>query len=101
MPKLKNYGPGRRINIWVPERHLKILADIENKSQFFQMAILQAAGIMAIDIIERERNITHPLPTPEAIAEWNKNHPLDPLTAKSPTPKPLGRIPHSNNQSDH
>ena len=82
MPKLKHYGPGKRINIWVPERYLKVLDQIENKSQFFQMAIDQAAGIMAIDIIKKEKQLKQNPPTPEAIAQWNTDHPLDPLTAK-------------------
>jgi len=82
MPKLKNYGPGKRINIWMPERHLKILADIENKSQFFQLAVEQAAGIMALDIIKKEKGLTQAPPTPEQYEQWNKDHPLDPLTAK-------------------
>jgi hypothetical protein len=82
MPKLKNYGPGKRINIWIPERHLKTLNQIDNKSQFFQMAIEQAAGIMGLDIIKREKGLKQPGPTPEQIEIWNKNHPLDPLTAR-------------------
>lgn len=66
----------------MPERHLAILNQIENKSQFFQMAVEQAAGIMALDIIKKEKQLQQKPPTPEQVAEWNKNHPLDPLTAK-------------------
>jgi len=82
MPKLKNYGPGRRVNIWLPEKHDAIAADIENLSQFFQIALEQAAAIMAFDIIKKEKGLVSPAPTPEAIDRWNKDHPLDPLTAK-------------------
>jgi len=82
MPRLKKYKPGRRVNIWLPDYHDNIAKDIDNLSQFFQLALEQAAGIMALDIIKREKGLQQPLPTPEQTAEWNKNHPLDPLTAK-------------------
>jgi len=82
MPKLKNYGPGRRVNIWLPEKHDAIASDIENLSQFFQIALEQAAAIMAFDIIKKEKGLVSPAPTAEQIAQWNHDHPLDPLTAK-------------------
>ena len=82
MPKLKNYGPGRRVNIWLPEYHDNIAKDIDNLSQFVQMALEQAAGIMALDIIKQEKGLKQPLPTPEQYERWNKDHPLNPLTAK-------------------
>lgn len=82
MPKLKNYKPGKRINIWMPERSLKILDQIENKSNFFQMALEQAAGIMAFDIIATEKGLTPAEPTDEQLRDFNTKYPLDPLTAK-------------------
>lgn len=83
MPRLKNYQAGKRVNIWLPDRHVKIAKDIENLSQFVQIALDQAAAIMAFDIIQREKNLPkHKPPTPEALDRWNSDHPLDPLTAK-------------------
>lgn len=82
MPKLKNYEPGKRINIWIPKRHQKILDQIENKSNFFQMALEQAAGIMAFDIIAKEKGLTPATPTAEQVQDFNTKYPLDPLTAK-------------------
>lgn len=82
MPKLKNYNPGKRINIWMPERSLKILDQIENKSNFFQLALEQAAGIMALAIIKEEKKLVQNPPTTEVIQEFNTKYPLDPLTAK-------------------
>lgn len=83
MPRLKNYKPGRRVNIWLPNKHDKIAKDIDNLSEFFQQALEQAAGIMAFDIIKKQRGITDTqVPTPEELDQWNKDHPLDPLTLK-------------------
>lgn len=82
MPRLKNYEPGKRINIWLPDKHLQIAKDIDNLSNFFQLALEQAAGIMALDIIKQEKGLKQPLPTEEQYDRWNKDHPLDPLTAK-------------------
>lgn len=82
MPKLKNYAAGKRINIWLPSKHVKIAKDIDNLSQFVQMSLEQAAGVMAWDIIKQEKGLQDAPPTPEALERWNKDHPLDPLTAK-------------------
>lgn len=83
MPKLKNYGPGKRVNIWLPEKHLKIADDIENLSQFVQIALEQAASIMAFDIIKQAKGITkQDPPTPEQYERWNSDHPQNPLTQK-------------------
>jgi hypothetical protein len=82
MPRLKNYKPGRRVNIWLPDRHDKIADQIDNLSQFVQIALDQAASIMAFDIIKREKGLTQEPPTQEQIDQWNKDHPQNPLTQK-------------------
>lgn len=82
MPKLKNYGPGKRINIWIPERQLKLLQEIENHSKFFQLALDNAVGIMSWSIIKKQKDITERAPTEEEVTEFNKNYPLDELTKK-------------------
>lgn len=83
MPRLSKYGPGKRVNIWLPERHLKIAKDIENLSNFVQIALDQAAGIMAFDIVKKAKGIPNqPPPTPEQLERWNKDHPQTPLTKK-------------------
>lgn len=95
MPKLKNYNAGRRVNIWLPEYHDNIAKDIENLSQFVQIALEQAAGIMALDIIKKEKGLKQSLPTPEQYEQWNKDHPQNPLTTKrekecsTPTSQPI------------
>lgn len=87
MPKLKNYGPGKRVNIWLPERHLKIARDIENLSQFVQISLDQAASIMAFDIVKQAKGLTQDPPTQEQYDRWNKDHPQNPLTQKRDTEK--------------
>lgn len=73
---------GIRVNVYLPAKHRKIARDIDNLSGFLQMALEQAAGIMAFDIIKREKGYSQPLPTQEQYNEFNQNHPLDPLTKK-------------------
>jgi hypothetical protein len=82
VPRLKNYGPGKRVNVWLPEKHLKIARDLDNLSNFFQLSLEQAAGIMALDIIKQEKGLKQELPTQEEIDRWNKDHPQNPLTQK-------------------
>lgn len=83
MPRLVHKKKGRRVNVWLNGESDKIARDIDNLSGFLQMALRQASSIMAFDIILRERNLPHPpAPTPEAVAEFNENHPLDGLTQK-------------------
>jgi len=82
MPKLKNYAPGKRRNIWLPSRHEEIASQIENFSQFVQIALDQAEAIMAFDIIKKEKGLKNKPPTQEAMDRFNADHPLDPLTQK-------------------
>lgn len=83
MPRPKPNKAGRRVNIWLPPESDKIAVQIDNLSAFFQLALEQASGIMAFDIIQREAKLKkHELPTQEAIDRFNHDNPLDPLTAK-------------------
>lgn len=100
MPKLKNYSSGKRVNIWLPERSLKIADDIENLSKFFQIALEQAAGIMALDIIKKQRGFVQPLPTKEEIARFNADNPLNPLTAKRTNTKQWPSTPPSQKKQE-
>lgn len=48
-----------------------------------QLAIDNAAGIMSWALIKKQQGYTDPVTmTPELVAEYNENFPLDPLTAK-------------------
>jgi hypothetical protein len=86
MPKLKNYGPGRRISAWVRSRNFKMWDDIENKSAFLQLCIDNAVDIMAWDILKKSDpdiyHVEHQQPVEEIVAQFNENHPLNDLTLK-------------------
>lgn len=82
MPSQHSKGPGRRVNVWIPERHLALWDELENKSQFVQIALDDATGLMAFAIIKEAKGIVRPKPTQEQIGEFNEKFPLDPLTAK-------------------
>jgi len=80
---LKLKAPGKRVNVYLPNKHLKIAKDIDNLSEFIQQALDQAAGIMAFDIIRKAKKLPEDKPpTQEQLDQWNADHPLDPLTAK-------------------
>lgn len=76
-------NPGKRVNIYLDPKSLKIAKDIDNLSEFVQIALSQASAVYTVDMVRRARNLP-PLrdPTQEEIDAWNKNHPLDPLTAR-------------------
>lgn len=83
MSRPKGEDTGKRVNVYLPKHSLKIAADIDNLSEFLQVALSQAAAIMAFDIIKQEKGIVDKrVPTEEQLARWNEDHPLDPLTAK-------------------
>lgn len=84
MPKLKNYGPGRRVNAWITEKQMPILSQIENQSKFFQLALDNAVGIMAWAIMkERAPHAYYDTEKIEdVVGEYNEKFPLDPLTKK-------------------
>lgn len=54
MPRLKYKKKGKRVNIWIPEKQLKIAADIDNLSSFVQLALDQAPSIMAWAILKQK-----------------------------------------------
>lgn len=80
-PTGKDSG-GKRVNIYLPPSAQAIAKDIDNLSEFVQVALDQAAAIIAFDIIKQKKNLTSPAATEEQIEQWNIDHPLDPLTAK-------------------
>lgn len=67
-------------------RNFKMWDEIENKSAFLQLCIDNAIDIMAWDILKKmdakTYHVEHKQPVEEILADFNKNHPLDPLTAK-------------------
>jgi hypothetical protein len=82
MPKLKNYKPGKRVNIWLPSKYFKLVSQLDNFSKFVQISLDQAEGVIAFDIIKKRKGYQNKPPTQEALDEFNALHPLDPLTQK-------------------
>lgn len=96
MPKGKPSVQGKRVNVYLPPEQLKIAKQIDNLSEFLQIALNQASSIMAFDIIKKNKGIEQKAPTKEALDQWNRDHPLDPLTQKrmnkyGPTPNAIPR----------
>jgi hypothetical protein len=87
--------PGKRVNIYLPPESVKIAKQIDNLSEFIQLALDQAASIMAFDIIKKHKGIeSQPPPTQDAVDQWNRDHPLNPLTQRrmkkyGPAPNPI------------
>lgn len=50
MPK-QRFDTAKRVNIYLPPRHLEVAAQIENLSNFVQLALDNAADIMAWAIL--------------------------------------------------
>lgn len=76
---------GKRVNIWIPGKQLAIAKQIENLSQFFQLSLDQAPGIMAWAILHDKHPEKYPLNTKkleDVVDEFNEKYPLDPLTQK-------------------
>lgn len=84
MPTLKNYGPGKRVNVWIPERQLETAEQIENFSNFIQIALDNAADIMAWAILKDvdPKKYNTGREVGDVIDEFNAKYPLDPLTKK-------------------
>lgn len=84
MPKLKNYGPGKRVNVWIPERQLKTAVQIENLSNFLQIALDIAPDIMAWailrDVDPKKYNTGRQLE--DVLDDFNKKYPQNELTQK-------------------
>lgn len=86
---------GKNVLIYLPKRHQKIAKDIDNLSNFVQLALEQAASIMAFDIIKKHKGIeSQPPPTQDALDQWNRDHPLNELTQRrlnkyGPTPNSI------------
>lgn len=84
MPRLKYKKKGKRVNLWIPERQMKTAAQIDNLSNFFQIALDNAADIMAWAILKGYDPKTYNTgrKVEDVIDTFNKKYPLDPLTQK-------------------
>lgn len=84
MPRLKFKKKGKRVNVWIPHKQMETAAQIENLSNFFQIALDNAADIMAWAILRdvEPQKYNTGRKVEEVIDEFNEKYPLDPLTAK-------------------
>jgi hypothetical protein len=75
---------GKRVNVYIPGRQRETAVQIENLSAFFQIALDNAADIMAWailrDVKPKTYTPTHKLEN--VIDDFNDKYPLDPLTQK-------------------
>lgn len=84
MPR-KKHSRGKRVSIYLDGPALDVWELIENRSLFVQIALDQAAGIMAWAIMKKEHGYREPAATPklqEILPEYNHTYPLDELTEK-------------------
>lgn len=82
-PKNEN-GPGKRVNIYILQRHVETAEQIDNLSAFVQIALDQAADIMAWAMLKeydpKKYNTDRKLE--DQIDDFNQKYPQDPLTQK-------------------
>jgi hypothetical protein len=102
MPRLKDYGKGRRVSVWISERNLKMWDEIENKSKFVGISLDMAIDIMAFAILQKVDPVKYKTPekdTEKVLTDFNEQYPLDPLTAqrKNKHVKPADRSRSSDN----
>lgn len=79
-PKKKPQLKAIIIKVSFPARQRKILSEIENKSKFFQLALDDAAGIMAWALLKQQQSIEPDKLNPVTIAKFNAAYPQTELT---------------------
>lgn len=86
MPRLKNHERGKRVLVWIMDRHFKLWKEIENKSNFIQICLDNATDIMAWAILKdvdpKKYKVEHDKTPEEITEEFNKKYPPNELTAK-------------------
>lgn len=97
MPRLKYKKKGKRVNLWIPDRQMKVAAQIDNLSNFFQIALDNAADIMAWAILHDYDPKTYSTgrKLEDVSDEFNKKYPQNELTQKRTQkwPKPSPKTP--------
>lgn len=84
MPRLKYKKKGKRVNVWIPERQLKVASQIDNLSNFFQICLDAAPDIMAWAILKDydPKKYNTGKVVEDVIDEFNEKYPQNPLTQK-------------------
>lgn len=80
MPRLKYKKKGKRVNLWIPERQMEMAKNIENLSNFFQIALDAHIDIMAWAIMKKydpkKYNIEYD--DEKVLTEFNEQYPANP-----------------------
>ena len=84
MPRLKYKKKGKRVNLWIPSHQMKTAAQIDNLSNFFQIALDNAADIMAWAILRdvQPQKYNTGRKVEAVIDEFNEKYPQNELTQK-------------------
>lgn len=84
MPRLKYKKKGKRVNVWIPAKNMKIAAEIDNLSSFLQIALDNAADIMAWAILQDvdPKKFSTNTKVEDVIDEFNQKYPLNDLTQR-------------------
>lgn len=84
MPRLKYKKASKRTHIYIPDRQMKTAVQIENLSKFVQIALDNAADIMAWAILRgydpTKYNTGRKIE--DVVDEFNEKYPLNDLTLK-------------------
>jgi hypothetical protein len=84
MPRLKYKKKGKRVNVWIPDRQMKVASQIDNLSNFFQICLDAAPDIMAWAILKdydpKKYNTGRQLD--DVIDNFNEKYPQNELTQK-------------------
>jgi len=84
MSRPKPLVSGKRVGIWLPPKYVKIAKDIDNLSNFIQIALDQAPSIMAWAMLAEAQpdkfNMTRKIE--DVKDEFNDKYPQDKLTQK-------------------
>lgn len=84
MPRLKYKKKGKRVNVWIPDSQMKTAVQIDNLSNFFQLALDQAADIMAWAILKDKDAEKYDTgrKIEDVKEEYNEKYPQNELTQK-------------------
>lgn len=84
MPRLKYKKKGKRVCLWIPHRQMETAIQIENLSKFLQIALDNAADIMAWAILKEydPQKYNTGKEFGKVIDKYNDRYPQNELTAK-------------------
>lgn len=84
MPRLKYKKKGKRVHLWIPDHQMQTAVQIDNLSKFLQIALDNAADIMAWAILKGYDPIKYDSgkTVENVVDKFNERYPQNELTAK-------------------